>query len=71
MDGPGDYHTRRSQSEKDKYHMIPDTTYMWNLKKLKDTILLIFIKEKQIHRHRKQTYGYPRGKMRGRDKLGV
>ena len=27
----------------------------------------IFIKQKQTHRHRKQTYGYQRGK---RDKLG-
>jgi len=30
MDGSGDYHTKQSQSEKDKYH---DVTYMWNLKK--------------------------------------
>ena len=22
MDGPGDYHTKRSKSEKDKYHMM-------------------------------------------------
>ena len=31
----------------------------------------LFIKEKQIYRHRKQTYGYQRGKAEGRDKLGV
>ena len=29
MDGPRDYHTKRSKSEEDKYH---DITYMWNLK---------------------------------------
>ena len=26
---------------------------------------------KQTHRHRKQTYGYQRGKVGGRDKLGI
>ena len=31
----------------------------------------LFIKQKQINRHTKQTYGYPRGKEWGRDKLGV
>ena len=40
---------------------------MWNLKS--DTYEL-FTKQKQIHRFRKQTYGYQRGKMRWRDKLG-
>ena len=29
------------------------------------------MKQKQIHRHIKQTYGYQRGKRVGRDKLGV
>ena len=28
-------------------------------------------KQKQIHRHRKQTYGYQRGNREGREKLGV
>ena len=31
----------------------------------------LFTKQKQIHRHRKQTYSYQRGKIWGRDKLGV
>ena len=31
----------------------------------------LFMKQKQIHRHRKQTYGYPGGKVGKRDKLGV
>ena len=30
----------------------------------------LFIEQKQINRHTKQIYGYPRGK-EGRDKLGV
>ena len=30
----------------------------------------LYTKQKQTHRHRKQTYGYQRGKG-GRDKLGV
>ena len=32
----------------------------------------LFMKQKETHRHRKQTYGYQRGKWQGgRDKLGV
>ena len=31
----------------------------------------LFMKQKQTHSHRKQTYGYQRGKVEGRDKLGV
>ena len=37
-----------------------DITYMWNLKH--DTNELIFKKQKQPHRHRKQTHGYQRRK---------
>ena len=40
-----------SQKEKDKYH---DITYMWNPM----TQVNLFTKQKQAHRHRKQTYGY-------------
>ena len=29
----------------------------------------LFMKQKQTHRHRKQIYGYQRGK--GRDKVGI
>ena len=47
--------------------MTNDTTYMWNLKKLIQVNLLT----KQTHRHRKQTYGYQRGKRGEGDKLGV
>ena len=31
----------------------------------------LFTKQKQTHRHRKQTYGYERGKGQGRDILGI
>ena len=31
----------------------------------------LFTKQKQTHRHRKQTYGYQRGKVGERDKLEV
>ena len=31
----------------------------------------LYKKQKQTHRHRKQTYGCQRGKGGGRDKLGV
>ena len=57
MDGPRDYHTKWSKSERER--QIPyDITYMWNLKY--DTNELM--KQKQTHRHRKQTYSYQKGK---------
>ena len=31
----------------------------------------LYTKQKQTHRHRKQTYVYQRGKVGGRDKVGV
>ena len=44
---------------------------MWNLKKEK-TQMNLFTKQKQTHRHIKQTYGYQRGNGGwGGDKLGV
>ena len=41
MDGPRDYHTKWSKSERER--QIPyDNTYMWNLKKkMKETNLFI------------------------------
>ena len=54
MDGPRDYYTKWSKSEKDKEH---DTTYMWNLKY--DTSGFIY--KTKTHRQRKHTYGYQRG----------
>ena len=33
--------------------------------------MYLFTRQKQTHRHRKQTYGYQMGKAWGSDKLGV
>ena len=44
------------------------TTYVRNLKKMMQ-IKFFFTKQKQMHRFRKPTYGYQRGKVE-RDKLG-
>ena len=41
---------------------------MWNLKKMIQ--MKLFTKQKQTHSHRKQTYGYQRGKVGERDKSG-
>jgi len=51
-----------SKPNEDKY----DITYMWNLKKKnkQTTQMNLCTKQKQIHRHRKQTYDYHRGKGR-------
>ena len=54
-----------SQTEKDKYYMIP---LICGIQKIIQ--ISLYTKQKQTHRHRKQTYGYQRGKG-GRDKLGV
>ena len=43
-----------------------NTSYKWNLKKNTN----VYKKQKQTHRHRKQTCGYPRGEGRN-DKSGV
>ena len=45
--------------QKEKYC---DITYIWNLKKMIQ--MNLFTKQKQTHRHRKQTYGYQRGWVR-------
>ena len=64
MDGPRDYHTKWSKSDR-KRQISYDITYMWNLKKKKkDTNELI--SKTETHRHRKQIYGYQRGKGGGR-----
>ena len=54
MDGPGDYHTKWSKSDKEKCRMI---SYVESKKK-KDTVNLILTKQKQTHRLWKQTYTY-------------
>ena len=52
MDGPRDYHTKRSKSERDKYHMILLTCGIQNM-----TQKNISMKQNQTHRHREQTCG--------------
>ena len=56
-----------SHRDKDKYHMI---SLICGILKKKIQMNL-FTKQKQTHRHRKQTQGYQRGKGWGQDKLGV
>ena len=53
MDGPRDYHTKRSLSEKDRQIQY-DITYIWNLKY--DTNQHI-CETKQTHSYREQTCG--------------
>ena len=55
-----------SQTEKAKYHMI---SLIWGIKNM--TQMNLFTKQKQTHRLRKKPYGYRRGKVREKDKLGV
>ena len=55
-----------SQTEKGKYYMISLIYRIWKIIKMN-----VYTKQKQIHRHEKQTCGYQRGEGRGRDKLRV
>ena len=57
MDGPRDYHTKWSKSDR-KRQTLYDITYMWNLKT--NTNELIY--KTETNKHRKQTYGYQRGR---------
>ena len=66
MDGPRDYHTKWVRQRK--------TNTIWyhvHVESKKYIQMNLFMKQKQTHRHRKQTYGYQRGKAGGRDKLVV
>ena len=62
LDGPRDYHTKWSKSDRER-QISYDIAYMWNLKKMIQ--MNLFTKQKQTHGHRKQTYGYQRGKVEG------
>ena len=57
IDGPRDYHTKWSKSGRER-QTSHDITYMWNLKNETN----LFTKQKLTHRHRKQMYGYQRGR---------
>ena len=65
--GPRVCHTEWSKSDKER-QISYDITYMWNL--IKMIQINLFTKQEQTHRLGKQTYGYQRGKVVGRDKLG-
>ena len=59
MDGPRDYHTKWSKSDRER-QISYDVVYMWNLKE-KKTQMSLFPKQKQTHSHRKQTHGNHKG----------
>ena len=65
MNGTKYYQTKRSKSGRERQTLLV-TSYMWNLKK--KMIQRNLFTNRRL-RHRKQTYGYQRG--RGRDKVGV
>ena len=68
MDGPGDYHTKWSNSDRER-QITYDITYMRNPKKIIQ--MFLFAKQKHTHRLREWTYGYQVGREGGRDQLGV
>ena len=65
LDGHRDYHTKWSKLDRER-QTPHDITYMWNLKMVK---MILFIKQKKTHRHRKQLM-VTEGEA-GRDILGV
>ena len=67
-DGLGDYHTKWTKSDRER-QISYDITYMWNLKK-NNTNELIY-KTETDSQTSKQTYGYQRENVGGRDKLAV
>ena len=69
IDGPRDGHTKWSiyHTKSDRERQISHTAYIWNLFLVK---MNLFTNRKN-HRLWKQTYGYQRGNMGGKDKLGI
>ena len=64
MDGPRDDHTKWSKSDKDNiiwYHSYVES----NFKKMIQ--MSLFTKQKKTYRYWKQTYGYQRGHVTGRE----
>ena len=55
MDGPREYHTEWSKSDRER-QILYDITYMWNLKNNTDEAIY----KTETDSHRKQTYGYQR-----------
>ena len=62
MDGPGDYHTKWSKSDRER-QISYDIAYMWNLKKM--IKMNLYTKQKQTHRLREWTYGTKGERWRG------
>ena len=67
MDGPGDYYTKWSKSDRER-QISYDITYMWELNKC---YKWTYLQNGNRLTDRKQTYGYQRGKAGERDKLEV
>ena len=67
MDGPRDYYTKWSKSNRER-QILYDITYMCNLKK--DTNELIYRREANSQTSKTNLW-LPKGKEVGRDKLGV
>ena len=65
MNLPRDYHTKWSNSDRER-QILSDTTYVWNLKNIQ-----MNLENRKTHRHSKQTYGYQREEKGNRDKLEV
>jgi len=66
--GPRGYHAKWSKPDRDR-QISYDIAYTWNLKKwyknfLKMTRMNLYTKQKQTHRHRRQTW-LPKGKCQG------
>ena len=67
MDKSRDYHTKWGKSDWES-QISYDIIYMWNQKKNHRNELVY--KTKQMHRHRKQTYGHQKENVQ-MDKLGA
>ena len=68
MDGPWEHYAKRNESDRET-QMPHDLTYLQNIK-YDTTQMNLFMKQKQTHRHRQETV-VPKGKVGGKDKLGV
>ena len=53
-------------SQTGERQILYDITYMWNLKIIQ---MIVYTKQKQIHRHRKQTCGYHKGEGSGEGQI--
>ena len=66
MDGPREYHPKWSKSERERQILSDKISLIHRIYKLIQ--MNLYTKQKQTHRHGKQT-GYQRGKGGGRDKF--